>query len=76
MSGSTPTVFVVDDELSVRRSLSVLLSSPGLKCLVLDLAMPGLNGLQSELPPLLTGRRVDRHNWHTLIGLHTLLGAG
>jgi FixJ family two-component response regulator len=68
MSSAEPTVFVVDDELSVRQSLSRLLGAAGLKvvafdcaeaflerctarvpgCLVLDLAMPGLNGLQLQ----------------------------
>jgi FixJ family two-component response regulator len=68
MSSSEETVFLVDDELSVRQSLSNLLRAAGLNvatfasaqsflesydpcvpgCLVLDLAMPGLNGLELQ----------------------------
>jgi FixJ family two-component response regulator len=68
MSSSSPTVFVVDDELSVRQSLSRLLRAAGFNvatfgsaqeflerydpntpgCLVLDVAMPGLNGLELQ----------------------------
>lgn len=74
-----PTVFIVDDDASVRRSLARLMKSAGYRaetfasaqefldsgrhrdgpgCLVLDIQMPGLNGLelQQELtkfvPPL------------------------
>jgi FixJ family two-component response regulator len=71
MNGQTPTVFIIDDDPSVRRGLSRLIriggfnvksfasaqdflasqyyNSPG--CIVLDLQMPGLSGLdlQAEL---------------------------
>lgn len=65
MSGAEPTVFIVDDDLAVRKSLARLLRAAGVKaatfcsseeflerfdpaapaCLVLDVAMPGLNGM-------------------------------
>lgn len=64
----TPIVFVVDDDISVRESLELLIVSAGLKpvtfaspleflnyrrtpvpsCLVLDLSLPGLNGLDLQ----------------------------
>jgi len=68
MTSESPTVFVVDDEESVRKALARLLRSasfhvaafaspreflesydphaPG--CLILDVAMPGLNGLELQ----------------------------
>src|SRR5277367_3281250 len=68
MSDVTPIVFVVDDDVSVRESLELLIRCEGWKpeifasakeflacprahvpsCLVLDLSLPGLNGLDLQ----------------------------
>ena len=68
MSRTTPIVFVVDDDVSVRESLELLIRDAGWQpelfesaqeflarprtlvpsCLVLDIALPGLNGLQLQ----------------------------
>jgi FixJ family two-component response regulator len=65
---ATPIVFVVDDDISVRESLELLIRSEGLRpetfasaqeflarpralvpsCLVLDVSLPGLNGLDLQ----------------------------
>ena len=68
MSPTTPIVFVVDDDVSVRESLELLIREAGWQpetfksaqeflvrprtqvpsCLILDFALPGLNGLQLQ----------------------------
>jgi FixJ family two-component response regulator len=73
----TPIVFVVDDDVSVRESLELLIRCEGWKpetfasaqeflacpralipsCLVLDVSLPGLNGL--ELQERVAGERTD-----------------
>ena len=77
MSDVTPIVFVVDDDVSVRESLELLIRSEGWEpktfasarefldyprvlipnCLVLDVSLPGLNGL--DLQGLVAGERTD-----------------
>ena len=68
MSHTTPIVFVVDDDVSIRESLELLIRNAGWQpelyesaqeflvrpralvpsCLVLDIGLPGLNGLQLQ----------------------------
>jgi FixJ family two-component response regulator len=77
MSQTTPIVFVVDDDMSVREALDTLIRQAGWRpevfesareflahpralapsCLVLDVTLPGLNGL--ELQSLIAGDRID-----------------
>jgi len=79
MTGAAPLVLVVDDDPSVRKSLSRLLESadyaveafasageflargphPGPCCLVLDVKMPGLTGIQLQEMLTATGRRMS-----------------
>src|ERR1700677_2675054 len=68
MSQATPIVFVVDDDISVRESLELLIRCAGWQpelfssaaeflarprtlvpsCLILDISLPGLNGLDLQ----------------------------
>jgi FixJ family two-component response regulator len=77
MSDATPIVFVVDDDISVRESLELLISSAGWQpetfasareflsrprplapsCLVLDVTLPDLNGL--DLQQRIAADRLD-----------------
>jgi FixJ family two-component response regulator len=77
MAHTTPIVFVVDDDVSVRESLELLIRFEGWQpaifasadeflahprafvpnCLVLDVSMPGLNGL--ELQKRIASERAD-----------------
>jgi len=77
MLEAAPTVFVVDDDVSVRESLELLIRFAGWQaetfasaqeflerprsltpnCLVLDVSLPGLNGL--DLQKLVAGERPD-----------------
>ena len=77
MSDGTPIVFVVDDDISVRESLELLIRCEGWQpetfasaqefldrprvhipsCLVLDVSLPGLNGL--DLQGLVAEERTD-----------------
>jgi FixJ family two-component response regulator len=77
MSPATPTVFVVDDDVSVRESLELLIRCAGWQpvlfasaqeflarprvlapsCLVLDVTLPGLNGL--DLQERICAGRID-----------------
>jgi FixJ family two-component response regulator len=77
MSQATPVVFVVDDDVSVRESLELLIRCAGWQpevfacaqeflvrprvpvpsCLILDVSLPGLNGL--DLQKRVAGERPD-----------------
>ena len=68
MSATSPVIFVVDDDISVRESLELLIRHEGLavetftsaqeflarprvsvpSCLILDVSLPGLNGLELQ----------------------------
>jgi FixJ family two-component response regulator len=77
MSTATPIVFIVDDDVSVRESLELLIQNEGWQaetfasareflvhlrvalpsCLILDVSLPGLNGL--ELQQRVAAERTD-----------------
>lgn len=77
MSTAAPIVFIVDDDVSVRESLELLIRNEGWQpetfasaqeflnrpralvpsCLVLDISLPGLNGL--ELQKRVAGQRTE-----------------
>jgi FixJ family two-component response regulator len=77
LQAATPIVFVVDDDISVRESLELLIRTEGWQpetfvsaqdflarprvfvpsCLVLDISLPGLNGL--DLQQRVAGERTD-----------------
>src|ERR1700684_2608325 len=77
MSQATPIVFVVDDDISVRESLELLIRCEGWQpevfgsaqeflvhprvpapcCLILDVSLPGLNGL--DLQKRVAAERTD-----------------
>ena len=77
ISTAIPTIFIVDDDVSVRESLELLVQNehwnpetfssareflnhprtPVPSCLVLDLSLPGLNGL--ELQKQLAARHIE-----------------
>ena len=79
MTGAASMVFVVDDDSSVRKSMTRLIGSagytveafasareflararyPGPACLVLDVRMPGLNGLDLQETLARVGRRMS-----------------
>ena len=77
-SRATPVVFVVDDDISVRESLELLIQASGLarprplvpSCLILDVALPDLNGLdlqkrvaadRSDMPIIFITGHADVH---------------
>ena len=77
MQPASPVVFVVDDDVSVRESLELLIQNEGWRaetfasahefldrprapvptCLILDVSLPGLNGL--DLQQRVSGERAD-----------------
>jgi len=75
---STPTVFVIDDDVEVRASIQSLLKAAGLRsesfgtaeeflhrkqpggpgCLVLDISLPGVSGLELQVKLADVGVRI------------------
>ena len=76
MNETTPLIYIVDDENSIRKSLKRLMESEGLKaetfasakefldfsyqdksaCLILDLHMPGMTGMELQEQLVESGR--------------------